>query len=163
MKEYSELFSDDPEYSIRAREFSKKVKDITELLVNHGWTLPKKVNNFSVTYHEPCHLVHSQKVSEQPRKIISNIPGIQYSELPEASWCCGSAGIYNIVRYEDSIKVLERKMQNIKSTGAEWVVNGNPGCMIQLMYGVKRFDVNVQIIHPVSFLKMAYETGLEEF
>ncbi len=159
MKEYAELFSDDPEYSIRARVFSKKVKDITELLVDHGWKLPPKVNNFTVTYHDPCHLVHSQKVSEQPRKIISSIPGIQYSELPEASWCCGSAGIYNIVRYEDSIKVLERKMQNIKSTGAEWVVTGNPGCMIQLMYGVKRFDVNVQIIHPVSFLKMAYETG----
>lgn len=114
-----------------------------------------------MTYHEPCHLVHSQKVSVQPREIILGIPGIEFYELPEATWCCGSAGIYNITRYEDSMKVLERKMENIKTTNADWVVTGNPGCMIQLQYGTKKYNVDVKVIHPVSLLKIAYEQGKE--
>jgi glycolate oxidase iron-sulfur subunit len=161
MKEYTDLFADDPEYSETAREFSKKIRDISELFVEHGWTKPKKVDNLRVTYHEACHLVHTQKVSKEPREIISEIPGIEFSELPEATWCCGSAGIYNITRYDDSMKILERKMRNIESTKSDWVVTGNPGCMIQLLYGAKKYHVNVQIIHPVSLLKIAYENGKE--
>jgi len=161
MKEYAELFKEDPVYSEKARFFSQKVKDISELLIEHGWKKPKKVDKLRVTYHEPCHLVHTQKVSVQPREIISGIPGIEFHELPEATWCCGSAGIYNITRYEDSMKVLQRKMDNIRKTNAEWVVTGNPGCMIQLLYGAKKYDVEVKVIHPVSLLKIAYEKGKE--
>jgi glycolate oxidase iron-sulfur subunit len=96
-------------------------------------------------------------VSEQPREIITGIPGIEFYELPEATWCCGSAGIYNITRYDDSMKILKRKMKNIEATNANWVVTGNPGCMIQLIYGAKKYDVDVRVIHPVSLLKIAYE------
>ncbi|MCK5346107.1 MAG: (Fe-S)-binding protein, partial [Candidatus Heimdallarchaeota archaeon] len=163
MKEYLHLFSEDPEFAHRASAFSKKVKDVTELLAEEGWQKPEKVNNLRVTYHEPCHLVHSQKVSKQPRDIIAGIPGIDFCELPEASWCCGSAGIYNITHYEDSMKILERKMQYIQSTKAAWVVTGNPGCMIQLIYGAKKFNIDIQVIHPVSLLKMAYESEGREF
>ena len=156
MKEYSELLKDDPDYFEKAIIFSQKVKDISELLVEHGWKIPEKINKLRVTYHEPCHLVHTQKVSAQPREIISGIPGVEFHELPEATWCCGSAGIYNITHYEDSMTVLRKKMENIKATTADWVVTGNPGCMIQLLYGAKKFDVNVRVIHPVSLLRMAY-------
>jgi glycolate oxidase iron-sulfur subunit len=161
MKEYVKLFENDPVYSERAKTFSEKVKDISELLVEHGWKKPKKVDNLRVTYHEPCHLVHTQRVSEQPREIISGIPGIEFEELPEATWCCGSAGIYNITRYDDSMKVLQRKMENIKLTNADWVVTGNPGCMIQLLYGAKKYNVDVNVIHPASLLRIAYERGKE--
>jgi glycolate oxidase iron-sulfur subunit len=161
MKEYANLFVDDPIYSERARIFSSKVKDISELLVEQGWKMPKKVDNLRVTYHEPCHLVHTQKVSKEPRDIIVGIPGIEFSELPESTWCCGSAGIYNITRYNDSMKILKRKMKNIESTNADWVVTGNPGCMIQLLYGAKKYNVDVRIIHPVSLLKFAYDNSKE--
>ncbi|TFH02504.1 MAG: (Fe-S)-binding protein [Calditrichales bacterium] len=157
MKEYGELFENDPLHKEMARKFSGKVKDITEFLTENGWQIPQNPGNMKVTYHEPCHLVHSQKVSEQPRKIIGSIPGIEFIDLPEATWCCGSAGIYNILRYEDSMKVLERKMRNIQQTGADWIITGNPGCMIQLMYGVKKYNLNMRVIHPVTLLKMAYQ------
>ena len=161
MKEYAELFADDPVYSQKARSFSKKVKDISELFIQHGWKKPEKVDNLRVTYHEPCHLVHTQKVSQEPREIITGIPGIEFKELPESTWCCGSAGIYNITHYDDSMKILNRKMKNIESTKVDFVVTGNPGCMIQLQYGAKKYDVDVRIIHPVSLLKIAYENGKE--
>ena len=161
MKEYSELFADDPDYFEKAKAFSKKVKDISELFFEHGWKKPEKVDNLRVTYHEPCHLVHTQKVSKEPREIITGIPGIEFFELPESTWCCGSAGVYNITHYEDSMKLLKRKMENISSTEAEYVITGNPGCMIQLQYGAKKHDVDVKILHPVSLLKIAYDNGKE--
>ena len=156
MKEYGHLLADDPEYAERAEQFAAGIMDISELLTEHGWKIPSNVMRGKVTYHEPCHLVHAQKVSRQPRELIASIPGISFVELPEATWCCGSAGIYNITRYEDSMRVLERKMNNIKNSGAEFVVTGNPGCMIQLMYGAKKFKVPVRILHPVSLLNQAY-------
>ena len=156
MKEYGHLLADDPVYAVRAGEFALKVKDITELLIEHGWKDPENPVSGKVTYHEPCHLVHTQQISRQPREMISRIPGIEFVDLPEATWCCGSAGIYNITRYDDAIRVLERKMNNIRSSGAEYVVTGNPGCMIQLMYGARKYDVPVKILHPVSLLNKAY-------
>jgi len=157
MKEYEKLLADDSLYAERAKIFSQKIKDITELLDEHEWRIPEVSNKLSVTYHEPCHLVHTQKISQQPRNLIQKIPGIEYHELNESTWCCGSAGIYNITRYDDSMKILERKMMNIQATGVSHVVTGNPGCMIQLIFGTKKYNVDVKIIHPVSLLNRAYQ------
>ena len=156
MKEYGHLLADDPIYAERAVKFASRVKDISEILAEQGWIAPTKSITGKVTYHEPCHLVHTQKISHQPRELIAGIPGITFVELPEATWCCGSAGIYNITRFEDAMQVLERKMNNIRNSGAEYVVTGNPGCMIQLMFGAKKYEVPVQILHPVSLLNQAY-------
>ncbi len=157
MKEYGHLLADDPDYQEKARKFSDQVLDITEFLESKGWRKPETGKSISVTYHEPCHLVHTQKVSVQPRDILKNIPGIEFKELPESTWCCGSAGIYNVVRFDDSMKVLERKMNNIKTTGVSYVVTGNPGCMIQLMFGAKKYNVDVDVLHPISLLNRAYQ------
>jgi glycolate oxidase iron-sulfur subunit len=126
-------------------------------LDERGWRKPLTGEAIRVTYHEPCHLVHTQKISQAPRNLLKGIPDIEYYELPESSWCCGSAGIYNITRYDDSMKILERKMNNIAATGVSYVVTGNPGCMIQLMYGRKKFNVDVEILHPISLLNRAYQ------
>jgi len=158
MKEYHHLLADDADYAQRAKDFVTKVKDISEILTDHGWQPSEKSMNISVTYHEPCHLVHAQQISRQPRELITKIKGINFIELPESTWCCGSAGIYNITHHEDSMVLLKRKMDNISSTGAEYVVTGNPGCMIQLMYGKKKYNKQVKVIHPVSLLRMSYET-----
>jgi glycolate oxidase iron-sulfur subunit len=156
MKEYHHLLADDHDYAEQAKQFVKKVKDVSEILVEQGWTPSEKSLDLAVTYHEPCHLVHAQQINKQPRELINNIKGIKFYELPESTWCCGSAGIYNITHYEDSMKLLERKMDNITSTNADYVVTGNPGCMIQLIYGSKKFNTKIKVIHPITLIRKSY-------
>jgi glycolate oxidase iron-sulfur subunit len=155
MKEYGHILSDDAIYSEKAKSFSKRVKDITEFLTETEVPLNLKSLAESITYHDACHLAHTQKVTEQPRRILKAIPGVNYQELEEASWCCGSAGTYNIVHYKESMTILERKMENIRKTNSNVVLTGNPGCLAQLRYGAKRFGVDVEIKHPVSFVRSA--------
>lgn len=158
MKEYGRVFADDALYSGKADRISKKTRDMTEFLDEVGFTPPLKELRKRITYHDACHLVHTQKISRQPRAIIQSIPGVTFVELPESTWCCGSAGVYNIVRHEDSMKFLERKMENLRSTGAEIVVTGNPGCHLQLNYGIKKFGLKMEVMHPASLLRMAYSS-----
>lgn len=157
MKDYAHLLENDPLYADKAKVFSSKVKDVTEFLFDELPSLKSKLkpNTMleSITYHDACHLAHAQKVVTQPREVIKSIPGIKYTELEEASWCCGSAGIYNIVRYDDAITLLQRKMKNIKKTEAKIVLTGNPGCMGQIKYGAEKFDVNVEVLHPITLIK----------
>jgi glycolate oxidase iron-sulfur subunit len=157
MKDYAHLLEDDPAYAEKAKRFSSKVKDVMEFFSEQK-PLPKLEHELelelkNVTYHDACHLIHAQKVSTQPREVIKSLPGVEYKELEEASWCCGSAGIYNVVRYDDAIKQLERKMSNIKNTEAKIVLTGNPGCMGQIKHGTKKFNVDVEVLHPVTLIK----------
>lgn len=157
MKDYAHLLEEDPLYAEKAKVFSSKVKDVTEFLFDELPSLKSmlKTNNELelITYHDACHLAHAQKVAAQPREVIKSIPGVKYTELEEASWCCGSAGIYNIVRYDDAIIQLQRKMKNIRNSGAKIVLTGNPGCMGQIKYGAEKFDVDVKVLHPITFIK----------
>ena len=155
MKEYGKVLADDPVYAERARKFSQKVKDITEFLA-----VEKPIKNYgevnkTVTYHDACHLAHTQKVVSQPREVLKSIPGLRIKNLEEADWCCGSAGIYNIIRYDDSMQILNRKMNNIKNTEAEIVLTGNPGCIQQIKYGAKKYNINVKVIHPITLIKQS--------
>lgn len=155
MKDYAHLLENDPKYAEKAKIFSSKVKDITEYIAEQKPEWQYEINKISekVTYHDACHLAHAQKVVNEPREIIKKLAGENYTELEEANWCCGSAGIYNVVRYEDSMKQLERKMNNIKNTCAKIVLTGNPGCMGQIKHGAEKFNVDVEVLHPVTFIK----------
>jgi glycolate oxidase iron-sulfur subunit len=113
----------------------------------------------TVTYHESCHLCHGQKITTQPRELLKLIPGLKFVELPESSWCCGSAGVYNITQPEMSAKLLDRKMANIAKTGATCVANGNPGCSVQLEAGVRASGTGLEIAHPITLLARAYRRG----
>ncbi|MFN3873702.1 MAG: (Fe-S)-binding protein [Ignavibacterium sp.] len=161
MKDYAHLLEDDSEYASKAKLFSSKVKDIMEFFAEQKSELNfQSISKLElkpeleiITYHDACHLAHAQKISSQPREVIKSIPGVKYIELEEASWCCGSAGIYNVVRYDDAIIQLQRKMKNIRNTGAKIVLTGNPGCMGQIKYGAEKFDVDVEVLHPVTLIK----------
>jgi glycolate oxidase iron-sulfur subunit len=155
MKQYGDLLKDDPEYSEEAELLSKKVKDIMEFLSEAGIQLKLEEMEEKVTYHDACHLAHAQKIVEEPRNVLRKIPGLDLKHLEESAWCCGSAGIYNITRYDDSMIILERKMKNIRNTNAKIVLTGNPGCISQIEYGAKKFNVDIQVMHPVSLLKRA--------
>lgn len=157
MKEYGHYLRDDPNYAERAALLSSKVKDLSEFLHDIGLVKPANAFPHRVSYHDACHLVHSQKVSLQPRMLIKSLPGVEYVELLEASWCCGSAGIYNVVRHEDSMEILDRKMLNIQKTSTEFLVANNPGCILQIEYGAKKYNQKIKVIHLATLLRMAYE------
>ena len=164
LKHYAKLLADVPHLAKSAAEWDRKVKDIHEWLVEIGLEpIPTAGDlNETVTYHESCHLCHGQKVSTQPRQLLKAIPGIRLVELPEASWCCGSAGVYNITQPEMANQLAERKIDNLIKTGATSVATGNPGCLLQLIQGVRKRGFHVRVAHPVTLLAEAYrraETG----
>jgi len=157
LKHYHKLLADDPAYRDRAALWDKKVKDIHEWLVETGIQPPANHAPAQVvTYHESCHLAHGQKITAQPRQLLGLIPNLKLVELPESLWCCGSAGIYNIVQPEMANQLLERKLKHIKTTGASIVANGNPGCLLQLINGAKQRGLNLRVVHPVTLLAEAY-------
>ncbi len=163
LKGYGRLLEHDPKYRERAAEWSRKCKDINEYLVEIGFRHPLAPAvpgaPLSLTYHEACHLCHGQKITAQPREILRAIPGLNLVELTESTWCCGSAGIYNIVQPEMSADLLARKLGHIAATGAACVATANPGCHLQLENGLKtRPDpgVPISVRHPVTLLAEAY-------
>jgi glycolate oxidase iron-sulfur subunit len=157
LKHYRKLLAEDPAYRDRAALWDKKVKDIHEWLVEIGIQPPVTHAPVQVvTYHESCHLAHGQKITAQPRQLLGLVPNLKLVELPESLWCCGSAGIYNIVQPEMANQLLERKLKHIKSTGASIVANGNPGCLLQLINGAKQQGLKLRVVHPVTLLAEAY-------
>ncbi len=155
-KEYAELLHDDPVYRERARAFAAKVRDITELLAEIPLRQPLGEVRRQVTYHEACHLCHAQGITKQPRQVLDAIPGLRRVELRESSWCCGSAGVYNITHAERAEKILARKLDNIAASGADTVAVGNPGCLLQLKAGVRERGLAVDVVHPIDLLAQAY-------
>ncbi|HEX7862857.1 MAG TPA: (Fe-S)-binding protein [Verrucomicrobiae bacterium] len=156
LKHYETLLADDPSYLSRAIEWDKRVKDIHEWLAHIGIEKPASSQGQKVTYHEACHLCHGQKITAQPRAVLKTIPGLELIELPESTWCCGSAGIYNIIQPEMANDLLDRKIQRIKTTGATTVATGNPGCLLQIVNGAKKHGLNLRIAHPITLLAEAY-------
>jgi glycolate oxidase iron-sulfur subunit len=163
LKHYDDLLANDSRYAERARLWSCKVKDIHEWLVEIGITPPQTSDGsqLPITYHEACHLCHGQKITQQPRTILKAIPGLKLVELPEATWCCGSAGIYNITQPEMSGELLRRKLDNIARTGAKVVATANPGCSVQLEAGARASGQPLEIVHPITLLARAYRKGGE--
>jgi len=158
LKHFGHLLADDPEYAERAREWDRKLKDIHEWLIEIDFRPPAAGprSRAPVTYHDSCHLCHGQAVVSQPREVLKRIPGIEYQELPESSWCCGSAGIYNITQPEQAGKLQVRKMDNIARTGCATVATANPGCHLQIENGFKLTGRDGEVVHPVSLLAEAY-------
>jgi len=157
LKHYAKLLVDDPAYLERAVLWDAKVKDIHEWLEQIRIRNPKsEIPNQVVTYHESCHLSHGQKVVSQPRELLKRIPGMKLVELPEANWCCGSAGIYNLTQPEMAGQLLDRKIAHIKSTGATTVATANPGCLLQLINGAAKAGLKLRVVHPITLLAESY-------
>ena len=136
LKDYGSLLADDPDWAERAAAFSARVQDISEFLMSIPLEEPPGRLEGRVTYHDPCHLRRGQGVWKQPRALLKMIDGLEFVELPEADWCCGSAGTQLITHYETSLKVLKRKTDNLAGTQADFIASGCPGCQMQLNVGV---------------------------
>ncbi|HZO90445.1 MAG TPA: heterodisulfide reductase-related iron-sulfur binding cluster [Chthonomonadaceae bacterium] len=156
MKEYGDLLADDPAYRDKAQAFAAKVRDVSEWLAEIDLVPPTKRLEAVVTYHDACHLTHGQKIRQQPRQLLQQIPGVTLVELEESDTCCGSAGVYNITEPELARRLLDRKVANLRATGATIVATGNPGCLAWIQQGAKEAGLHVRICHPIELLDEAY-------
>lgn len=158
LKGYGHLLATDPMWAERAASFSGKVRDVSEFLMSIPLEKPQGHLDARVTYHDPCHLRRGQGVWEEPRSLLRMIDGLEFVELPEADWCCGSAGTQLITHYETSLRVLKRKMDNVETTQAQLIASGCPGCQMQLNVGVRRHGLAMQVAHPMELLDQAYDS-----
>jgi glycolate oxidase iron-sulfur subunit len=136
--------------------FATKVKDITEFLVELGPIAPKGEIPLTATYHDACHLCHAQKIREQPRKLLSLVPGLRLVPLPESEICCGAAGSYNLTEGDMADRLAERKLKNILSTGATAVIMGNAGCSLQIQAALRQSGSKIRVVHPIEILDLSY-------
>src|SRR5204863_3388349 len=130
--------------------FAARVKDVTEFLAAEPLRPPLGPVPMTVTYHDPCHVVHGQKIRNAPRQLLAQIPGLRVVDLAESDWCCGSAGIYNLTQPEMATRLLHRKVNHILATGAEAVVTANPGCILQIQAGLTAHRSGVRVLHLVE-------------
>jgi Fe-S oxidoreductase len=156
MKEYGHLLRDDAEYRDKAERFSALVKDAGEFLADLGLVGELRSVEMTVTYQDPCHLAHGQRIRSQPRKLLQAIPGLKLVEMDGADRCCGSAGIYNLTHPEMSQHLLKEKMQAAAATGSEAIVAPNPGCMLQFRSGADRYGADLKVFHLMDLIDRAY-------
>jgi glycolate oxidase iron-sulfur subunit len=149
LKHYDVLLPDDP----RAARFVARVRDVSEFLATRAPTHPPRELDLTVAIQDPCHLLHAQRVSAQPRALLRAIPGVKVKEIAEREVCCGSAGVYNVTHPGMASDLQRRKCANIVATGCEAVVTANPGCFAQIQAGLPK---SIQVRHIVDVLDDAY-------
>jgi glycolate oxidase iron-sulfur subunit len=149
------LLAADAAWRDRATAVAARVRDVSELLAEAG-PRPGGALPLTVTYDAPCHLLHAQRVSAPPLRVLGAVPGLTLVPLQGSEHCCGSAGIYNLVEPEVSNRVLEQKLAHIAETRAPLVATGNPGCMMQIGAGLHQASIAARVIHPVDLLDASY-------
>jgi len=152
VKEYGHLLRDAPQYAERARRFSAQCRDICEVLAEFPLRSERKPLALRAAFHDSCHLQHAQGVRAQPRALLSQIPGLEIVEIPEAAICCGSAGIYNLVQPDAANALGDRKAGLIAPLKPSVVVTGNPGCLLQLEAALARANCRVPVLHTIQLL-----------
>ncbi len=167
LRHYDRLLAADPTYATRASEWSRKLRDIHEWLVEINFRRPSHpiegINPTVLTYHESCHLCHGQKISAQPRDILKALPGTELRECAEAAWCCGSAGIYNITQPRTAAWLQTRKLGHLRATGASIIATANPGCHLQIQNALgPKGDNAIRVAHPILLLAEAYHKERSE-
>ena len=155
LKEYGHILEKDPNYQQQAQDFAKKVKDVQEFLAEVGLTAklsPLKDGELAIVYQDACHLLHGQKISVQPRKLLQQIPGVKLREPLDAALCCGSAGVYNMLQPEVADELGQQKVDNLLNTGAELIASANPGCSLQIKKHLQLQGKEIMLKHPIELL-----------
>lgn len=160
LKEYHHLFSKDDPRQQEWHALEQKMVDIMEYLSQVPELVEKlswKTVEDTVLYDAPCHLQHAQGINANPQALLNRLPGVSLVPLHESDWCCGSAGIYNLLQPDLSSSVLSRKVDAVQKTltknpQAQTIVTGNPGCLFQIRGGVQSEDIPLRVIHPITYL-----------
>jgi glycolate oxidase iron-sulfur subunit len=154
LRHYGDLLEQDE----AAAAFGRRIRDVSEFLCEIGWKPPAGPGALTgpLAYDEPCHLLHAQKISDPPKRILRSIPGLELVPLEDADTCCGSAGVYSLLEPELSSRISSRKIAAIERSGAAIVATGNPGCLLQIRSGARAAGLGVKVAHPVELLADAY-------
>jgi glycolate oxidase iron-sulfur subunit len=152
LKQYGELFADDPQLAAAAERFAQKVKDVNEFLAGVEPVAKRRFAPIKVAYHDACHLAHAQRIRAEPRALLRSIPGLQLLEVPDGDQCCGSAGIYNLVEPESAHEIGERKVDNVLSLEADLLASANPGCTLQIQSILAKRGLSLPAAHPIEIL-----------
>jgi glycolate oxidase iron-sulfur subunit len=160
MKEYAELFADEPEYLPRVHVFEGLVRDFSEYLAELPFPTSRdatatRLNGITATYQDACHLRHAQRITEQPRDLLKHIDGLHTVELEYPNLCCGSAGVYNLQHPDMAREILDAKIDDIRASGASLVISANPGCIMQLRNGIEEARLPIQVRHIAEVLDEA--------
>lgn len=152
LKQYGELFADDPKMRERAVAFAERVRDVNEFLAELTPIAERHPMAGRVAYHDACHLAHAQRIRSQPRALLQSIPELELLEIPQGEQCCGSAGTYNLFQPESAIEIGERKVTNVLATTPDLLASANPGCTIQIQSLMRRRNVELRAAHPIEIL-----------
>jgi glycolate oxidase iron-sulfur subunit len=160
MKEYGHLLRDDPAWAERAKAFSSKVRDVTEILAAcDPPRVARQELRLKVAYHDACHLAHAQGVRAEPRKVLASIPGVSVVPFEESEICCGSAGIFNLVQPDMAAQLGRRKADHIAKSSPDVVVTSNPGCILQIRAAAARAGHRYRVMHIVELLDQALNSS----
>lgn len=153
MKEYGHLLRDDPAWSDRAKAFSAKCRDISEILLLREPHAIRNALPLRVAYQDACHLRHAQGIHSEPRSLLRGIPQLDLAEIDGASLCCGSAGVYNLLYPQPAIELGDRKVDNLLAAKAQALISANPGCLLHLQAGLRRKGKDdMPIFHMVELI-----------
>ena len=163
MRDFGHLLERDA-FANTAAAFSSRVRDVSEVLATLGLPAPAVTLHaagdasrpLKVGYHDPCHLAHGQKVRSEPRALLRAVPGVELVDLPNADWCCGSAGVYNLTHADMAGAQLEHKLDSIAGVAPELVVASNPGCLLHMARGARARGMTTRMVHIVEVLARAY-------
>ena len=159
LKDYGRLLAHDDAWAARAKAIAAKVRDLSEVLLETLADVPLGPLPWRVTYQDPCHLAHAQGIRAQPRELLRRVRGLQFVEMREADRCCGSAGVYNVVQAEYAARLLDAKMADVVPTRADAIVTANPGCVLQLQYGVEEAGLQMRVYHLAEVLELAAQAA----
>jgi glycolate oxidase iron-sulfur subunit len=152
MKDYGRLLADDAAWAARAEAFSAKCRDVSEILVELGPVAVRHPLPVVAAYHDACHLGHAQGVRAQPRTLLAGIPDLELREIADADICCGSAGVYNLIKPVPARELGDRKAANVVATGATVLVTANPGCLMQVESALRRQGRTIALAHTIEVL-----------
>jgi glycolate oxidase iron-sulfur subunit len=147
-----------------AARLSEKTRDVSEILAHFNLPVPPaplhsaqdRSRPLRVTYHDACHLAHAQRVREAPRRLLRSLPGVELLPLPNADWCCGSAGVYNLTHPDMADAQLVGKLDAVASVEPEVVVASNPGCLLHMRRGARERGMSPRFVHLVELLGEAF-------
>jgi glycolate oxidase iron-sulfur subunit len=155
MKEYGDLLAGDGPVAGAATELSAKVRDFMEFLDEQGLAPPRRAPLGRVALHDPCHLLHAQRIAAAPRAVLGKVPGLEVAEVEHGDRCCGAAGLYNLLEPEMADRLRREKAAAIDATGAPAVLVANPGCAMQIAAGLRERGSPTAVLHPAELLDQA--------
>jgi glycolate oxidase iron-sulfur subunit len=152
MKQWGRLLSGDPAWAARAAAMAAKVKDVNEFLVALGPRARRHPVAVKLAYHDACHLRHAQRITDQPRRLLTAIPALELIELADSDQCCGSAGVYNLLEPDSARAIGARKVDAVLAAAPELLVSANPGCTLHIQMLLRERGHAIRTAHPIEVL-----------